>query len=92
MIRAFTTLRGEAVVAETLSSAPSSAGFVAPSARVTLRADDARVLGRITIGGASGDGRYAYSESGGPVFVVSSQVLEQIPPKSTFEVKTPPSG
>jgi hypothetical protein len=92
MVRAFTTLRGEAVAAETLSSAPSSAGFGAPSARVTLRGDEARVLGVITIGGAAGNGRYAYADSGGPVFVVSSHAFDQIPPKLMFDEKTPPSG
>jgi hypothetical protein len=92
MIRAFTTLRGESVVAETLSSAPPSAGFGRPSARVTLRGDDGRVLAVITIGSAAGNGRYAYSDSGGPVFVIASHSLEQIPPKSTFEVKNPVSG
>jgi hypothetical protein len=89
MIRAFTTLRGEAVAAETLSSAPSSAGFGSPSARVTLRGDDAKVMAVITIGGAAGNGRYAYADSGGPVFVISSHALEQIPPRPTFGVKTP---
>ncbi|MFZ5874790.1 MAG: DUF4340 domain-containing protein [Nitrospirota bacterium] len=92
MIRAFTTLRGETVAAETLASAPPSFGFAVPAARVTLRGDDARVLSIITIGGAIGDGRYAYSGSNGPVFVISSHALEQVPPKSKFDVTTPPSG
>jgi hypothetical protein len=92
MVRAVTTLRGAAVAAETLSSAPPSAAFASPSARVTLRGDGARTLAVVTIGGASGDRRYAYSDPDGPVFVISSHVLEQIPPKTRFDAKTPPSG
>lgn len=92
LVRAATTLRGEAVAAETLSSAPRSAAFASPSARVTLRGEGARTLAVVTIGGAIGEGRYAYSDSDGPVFVISSHVLEQIPSKTLFDAKTSPSG
>jgi hypothetical protein len=86
MIRALTALRGESVASETVAATPSSA-FEPPAARVTLRSDGARQLAVVTIGGASGEGRYAYSDPGGPVFVITSHTLEQIPSKSTLEAK-----
>jgi hypothetical protein len=91
MIRAFTTLRGESVASETVAATPASA-FKSPEARVTLRGDGARTLAVVTIGGASGEGRYAYSDPGGPVFVISSHVLDQIPSKSTLEPKGKQTG
>lgn len=86
MIRAFTTLRGESVASETVAATPSAA-FKSPEARVTLRGVGARTLAVVTIGGASGEGRYAYSDPGGPVFVITSHALDQIPSKTTLETR-----
>jgi hypothetical protein len=93
MVRSLTTLRGESIAAESVSAAPKSA-FESAEARVTLRGGGDRTIAVVTIGGANPTGRYALSGSTGPVFVISSQIVEQIPQKTTLEAtqQHPASG
>ncbi len=84
MIRSLAALRGESVAAETPSALPANT-FAVPAARVTLRGTDDRQLAVVTIGDASGERRYAFSESSGPVFWVGAEVADRIPSKSAVE-------
>jgi hypothetical protein len=84
MIRSLTALRGESIAAETQAALPAKT-FASPAARVTLLAPDTRSLGVITISSESGERRYAFSESSGPVFLVGSDVLSRIVSKADLE-------
>lgn len=84
LLQAVAELKGESIVAETLSGVPESA-VQHPVARLQLRGADGRVLATLTIGERSGDQRYAYSESSGPVFLIAHGVLDRIPSKLALE-------
>ncbi|MBI3608454.1 MAG: hypothetical protein HY207_10855 [Nitrospirae bacterium] len=84
LLRLVADLKGESIAAETLSGVPESA-FRHPAARVQLRGADGRVLAVLTIGEGSGEKRYAYSESSGPVFLIAHDVLGRIPSKTALE-------
>jgi hypothetical protein len=86
MIRSLTALRGESIAAETRSALPAKT-FASPAARVTLRGTEDRELAVVTIGDASGERRYAFSESSGPVFWVAADIVNRIPSKSTVEAE-----
>ncbi len=83
MIRSLTMLRGESVAAETLAALRAKPFASSPS-RVTLRGIEDRSLAVVTISEESGEGRYAYSESSGPVFVIGATSV-RIPLKSDLE-------
>jgi hypothetical protein len=91
MVRSFTALRGEAVAVENAAGLPAKA-FASPAARVVLRGADDRPLAAVTISEASGDRRYAFSESPGPVFWVARATLDRILSKSALEPHVAPAS
>jgi hypothetical protein len=84
MIRSLTGLRGESVAAETPTALPPKT-FASPAVRVALRGTDDYQLAAVTISEASGEGRYAVSGSGGPVFSIAPETVDRIPSKSALE-------
>lgn len=84
MIRALTTLRGDSVAAETPAKVPPDT-FSPPAVRVVLRGTEDHPLATVTISEASGERRYAFSESSGPVFWIASTMADRIPSKSSLE-------
>lgn len=91
MIRSLTALRGESVAAETPAALPANT-FASPAVRVALQGTDDRQLAAVTISEASGERRYAVSESSGPVFSIAPATVERIPSKSTLESHLAPAS
>lgn len=83
LVRSLVSLRGESVAAETLAKLRVKP-FASSASRITLRGAEDRSLAIVTISDESGERRYAYSESSGPVFVIGATAI-RIPLKSDLE-------
>jgi hypothetical protein len=83
LLQRVSTLKGDSIVSESVSAVPA-AGSKQPAARLQLFGAGDRLLATLTIGARDGQRRYAYSGSEGPVFLVTEDVLTEIPEKATL--------